>query len=316
VSVSCAVDHTLALLENGEVAVWGFDGEDSGKLGLGLANLEQHTPRILPRSMSTPMKAVAAGGSHSLAVSRVGQLYAWGDNDSGALALGMESTRHPKLAGTLGPLGGTCIEQASAGVSHSLLLSAVGEALTVGTGAGGRLGHGSHEDARVLTRVQGTLSGQRVVAVAAGPVSSLALTAAGEVYRWGWLPLANPPAFGETIGELNRAILSPERVALAAGLRFSAISAGESVWMAVSEQGRVYVWYDEAEHTVAIELTRDHGESMVRAVTVAAPSGACGALAVDCDGVVHVLGGDLGDLDDRTDDPLWVGSVRKLRLLR
>lgn len=57
-----------------------------GQLGHGSLESEQQ-PRLVEALAGVPMQAVAAGGWHSASVSEAGDLYVWGWNESGQLAL-------------------------------------------------------------------------------------------------------------------------------------------------------------------------------------------------------------------------------------
>ncbi|XP_074693557.1 RCC1 domain-containing protein 1 isoform X2 [Strix aluco] len=77
-------EHVLALGARGEVYAWG--GGRHGQLGHGTLESELQ-PRLVEALAGVAMRAVAAGGWHSASVSEAGDLYMWGWNESGQLAL-------------------------------------------------------------------------------------------------------------------------------------------------------------------------------------------------------------------------------------
>ncbi|XP_051484806.1 RCC1 domain-containing protein 1 isoform X2 [Apus apus] len=77
-------EHALALATSGEVYAWG--GGRHGQLGHGTLESAQQ-PRLVEALAGLRMAAVAAGGWHSASVSEAGDLYMWGWNESGQLAL-------------------------------------------------------------------------------------------------------------------------------------------------------------------------------------------------------------------------------------
>jgi len=72
----------------------------------------------------------------------------------------------------------------SAGGSHSLAITADGAVWSWGLDMG-QLGHGDEQD-QLLPKTVETFVGQRVVAISAAGSHSLAITADGAVWSWGW----------------------------------------------------------------------------------------------------------------------------------
>jgi alpha-tubulin suppressor-like RCC1 family protein len=84
-SVACGWDHCLALDSEGKVLSWGSG--QNGKLGHG--NEENiSVPCYIPDIEDTPFARISAGCEHSAAISRAGELFAWGHGDGGRLGLG------------------------------------------------------------------------------------------------------------------------------------------------------------------------------------------------------------------------------------
>ena len=73
----------------------------------------------------------------------------------------------------------------SAGGLHNISLTADGTAWSWGYGGAGLLGHGD-EQRQLLPKKIEAFAGQRVVAVSAGDGHSLATTADGVVWSWGY----------------------------------------------------------------------------------------------------------------------------------
>ena len=73
----------------------------------------------------------------------------------------------------------------SAGLAHSLALTANGAVWSWGPGACGKLGHGDEQDQLLPKKIE-ALAGQRFIAVSAGSSHSLAVTADGAVWSWGY----------------------------------------------------------------------------------------------------------------------------------
>jgi alpha-tubulin suppressor-like RCC1 family protein len=101
-AVAAGQYYSLALLKNGTVMAWGRNGE--GELGVGSnTGPEQCTEfKVVPCSLTpTPViggaAAIAAGGTHSLALLENGEVMAWGKNELGELGTG--SNAGPEVCG-------------------------------------------------------------------------------------------------------------------------------------------------------------------------------------------------------------------------
>jgi len=133
--------------------------------------------------------SVAGGGSHVLALSKSGELWAWGSNEFGQLGLG-DTTDHqqPQKSPFVRKLFKNCaIRQIAAGGFHSLALTDSGQVWSWGKGAEGVLGMGEDDNHnKAFPRpVGGSLSRQSVVAIACGYRHTLCLTDIGRIYGFG-----------------------------------------------------------------------------------------------------------------------------------
>ena len=78
VGIAAGQAHSLALLSDGRVFVWGENAE--GQLGNGVL-LVSGTPQAVAGLGSSPIVSVGAGERHSLALDRDGNVWGWGAND-------------------------------------------------------------------------------------------------------------------------------------------------------------------------------------------------------------------------------------------
>ena len=106
-----------------------------------------------------------------------------GYGDFGSLGHGDEETQ--LLPKKVEALAGRRVVAVSAGGDHSLALTADGAVRSWGWGRSGQLGHGDQQRQLLPKKVE-AFAGQRVVAVSAGSVHSLARTADGAVWSWGF----------------------------------------------------------------------------------------------------------------------------------
>jgi len=85
VGVTCGQTSSMAVLENGEVYGWGYNG--NGQLGLG-NNINQLNPCRVTALQGVVITSVVCGYAHTLAISDEGALYSWGANSYGQLGTG------------------------------------------------------------------------------------------------------------------------------------------------------------------------------------------------------------------------------------
>lgn len=177
-AVSGGFGHSLALTSSGHVYAWGSG--TSGQLGNGTtANSRVPVEVHLPQGVTAT--AIAAGFTHSLAVTSTGQVYAWGSNSFGELGDGNTSTRESVPVRVDLP-DGVKVTAVAAG-RHSLARTSDGRVYAWGYGLDGALGNGSFAVNSNRPLLVGPL--EDVTGIAAAEFSSYALTSTGQVYSWG-----------------------------------------------------------------------------------------------------------------------------------
>jgi len=191
-------NHSVAFFNNSTVRCWGYNG--LGQLGNNLT-----TASFVPVSVKTivfknntgvtvslsKIKAVAAGGHHTLALRKDDTLWAWGSNDAGQLGIGAIGYS-PVAVEVKGLTGGTSfsnISSIAANGKHSLV-RANGNVFAWGLNSRGQIGldpaitGASAEPLNLSGFYPGILSG--ISAIAAGGGFSYAVRGFDKsVWAWG-----------------------------------------------------------------------------------------------------------------------------------
>ncbi|KAM6388263.1 LOW QUALITY PROTEIN: RCC1 domain-containing protein 1 [Pluvialis apricaria] len=190
-------EHVLVLGAAGEIHAWG--GGRHGQLGHGTLESELQ-PRLVEALAGVPMQEVAAGGWHSASVSEAGDLYMWGWNESGQLALPSKALAEERAQGEdVGDTGlmphqeqsatkdaafisiqafpalldlpqDVEVSKVSCGSRHTAVVTRGGELYTWGWGKYGQLGHGDNASSDQPHRVEYLVAeGLQVEEVVCGP---------------------------------------------------------------------------------------------------------------------------------------------------
>jgi alpha-tubulin suppressor-like RCC1 family protein len=140
--IAIGQNHTIALFTNGELYGCGFN--DNGQLGIQKEqNFATFTLINPPDLGGATWKQIAAGPSHTLAVSADGRLYGCGADDCGQLGLGYTGQTNFL---TFMPIGlhdlpsNSPIKQVAAGTLHTVILLEDGRLYGCGNNAFGQLG--------------------------------------------------------------------------------------------------------------------------------------------------------------------------------
>lgn len=186
VAVEAGNQATFALTSDG--AVWGMGSNSNGKLGLGDDVSRVQTFTQIPIPTSEPIVLISTVGSgstsHTLAVSRSGELFGWGANASGQLGTTVDGAR-PALVTTPQQFqlpAGVQFKRVAAGDQFSVGLTTDGRVFTWG---GRALGNGLGQT-YVPTQVTFPRTAGAILDIAAGDMHGLAMGSDYSVYGWGY----------------------------------------------------------------------------------------------------------------------------------
>ena len=229
VAVRAGSFHSFAITDKGVLYAWGWN--IFGQLGVGILSTNPTVPSPLAvESLESAGQFVvdAAGGySHSLVLTKSGDIYAMGANENGQLGTGDKmKSRVPLRVVVPGPTGEPRrFKQVAAGLFHSLAVTTDGVIFAWGSNAFGQLG---------LCASIPRSSGEAGVCFVSA---------------------------GEGSGFFDQ--LVPVQVKELASVRIASVSAGARHSTAVSEGGDVYVWGDNSDRQLGVPLALDDAGNAV-----------------------------------------------------
>lgn len=250
--VAAGAAHSLVVTSSGQL--YAFGDNYYGELGY-TPNSGTSAPNPTPTLVSLPgevgtVTQVAAGDEYSLVVTSSGQLYAFGDNQYGQLGITTNSgTKNPNATPTLVSLPGEvgAVTRVAASSEHSLVVTSSGQLYAFGDNYYGELGNATNNHSATpnptptLVTLPGASGG--VSEVAAGTYNSLAVTASGQLYSFGY------NYYGELGSTTNSGTTNPNPtptlVTLPAAVgSVTQVAAGETHALVATTSGQLYAFGD------------------------------------------------------------------------
>lgn len=277
IQVSVGLNHMAGVTKNGDVFVWGSNSAGQAGQGDDFHSNVITKPMLVRglRAFESKALMVACGETHTLCMLRNGLVYAWGKGDDGRLGCGRSvvSASEPlKLEDAPRALN------IAAGIQHSAILGRDKSLYTFGSGDGGRLGHGTHENQYKPCIVQSL--GKNVMQVDLGPLCTAAVTENGHLFIAGQLSSSEAGAADMTqfpldtpikkvsVGHTHALVLTNDNQVMAFGSGLGTgseenvpkatlvrgleskhavdIAAGNGYSMAVIDDGFMYCWGNNA----------------------------------------------------------------------
>lgn len=176
-TISAGDYHTCALTIDSGVKCWG--NNSYGQLGDDTTT--SHSTLVDVVGLTSGISAIAAGGSHTCALSTGSGVKCWGYNNFGQLGDGT-TTNHSIPVDVVGLTSG--IKAIAAGGLHTCALTTNDGVKCWGSNGNGQLGDGTFTSRSTPMDVVGLTNG--VSAIVAGGYHTCALTTSGGVKCWGW----------------------------------------------------------------------------------------------------------------------------------
>ncbi len=167
------------------------------------------------------VKNICLGVLHSAAVMENGDLYCWGDNDSGEVGNGSKKDQLTPVKVLEG------VKEVSLGFEYSAAVMENGDLYCWGYNRYGEVGNGRTGDQRTPVKV---LEGVKEVSL--GCYSSAAITENGDLYCWGW----------NEYGEVGNGSLEDQHTPVKVLEGVKEVSLGYDNSAAITENGDLYCW--------------------------------------------------------------------------
>ena len=242
IKLACGAFHVLVLTNKGRVFAWGANYK--GQLGLPVPR-SLATPTALPADLfgddDTEIAGLAAGDVHSLAITKHGTLWGWGHAHHGQLGLGAEVLQigmvlTPQRLPSLPAIAG-----AAAGRMHTVAVDHTGQVWGTGQNRLGQLGLGDRTPRACFARIEQPTAfcAQHVASIACADEHTAAVTAAGDVWTWGWsragclgYPTTQASLVPQPVGEEH----------FGQHTRLASVYCADDCTAVVSDRGEVFVW--------------------------------------------------------------------------
>jgi alpha-tubulin suppressor-like RCC1 family protein len=176
VAIAAGNASSMALDSSGNVWTWGVG--DNGVLGQG--NTTNHINSAVEVSGLPQIVAIAEADNTDVALDVNGNVWGWGWNEAGQLCEGNEAQHTSPVE--LKNISG--VAAIAGGGTHMTYLLTNGTMEACGNNSAGQLGNGTFTNSKVPVTVTG-LPSSAVTAITAGPSTSTALLANGQVWDWG-----------------------------------------------------------------------------------------------------------------------------------
>jgi len=176
----------------------------------------------------------SCGSEHNLALTRGGQIFAWGANSSFQLGTGDDEYASTPMKIQILDMS-IQITQVCAGSEHSVALASDGTVWTWGSGQMGRLGHGGDADVKQPKLVAGLAKAAKIKFVTCGRFNTGAISQDGtKLFGWG------AGANGQ-LGPGRDPALEPKDIKLP-DTKLKMLAFGDRHAACVTDKGLAYTW--------------------------------------------------------------------------
>lgn len=189
VKIACGESHSLILTDRADIYAWGRGFE--GQLGLSKSIEVASTPQYIKSFYGKPVHTIEAGAYFSLAITKEGLLFGWGEAKMGQLGLGKQrEVRLPQRIPIIDEHSNKehTVIACSAGFGHTACLTDSGDLFTWGFNIYGQLGLGDKKTRWKPEQVNKDISSHnmaRQIKVKCSNYATFSIDEYGHPYSWG-----------------------------------------------------------------------------------------------------------------------------------
>ena len=209
-------------------------------------------PVLNPYLVNLNISKLSAGNEHSLAVTKNGELFIWGDGGLTGLGLDVKQVKTPSK---LDFFSKTKVIQAVCGGLHTVVVTKEGDVYSWGSTEGGQLGLPQQmiiqlckgkEQPVLLPQKIPKLEGVQIAQVACGEAHTIAMSKEGVLYGWGMsnygqLGLGfSADSFEPGVGMEKSKVYEPQQIDALKHERIARIICGATFTLFQTEKGDLY----------------------------------------------------------------------------
>ena len=245
--IAAGESGSLVLASDNTLYSWG-KGTD-GDLGNG-ANLNSSVPVAVDMTgvlAGKTITQISMGISFSLVLASDGTMFTWGNGDQGELGNGSAVDSNVPVEVDISSVlpAGRTIVAADAGSINGYAIDDAGFAYAWGWGFYGQIGDGTNDPVVSTPRavdVSGVLAGQSVTQISGGGSHALVLTAAGNLYSWGYENNGRLGNGNTGSGASSNVPVAVDMTGVLAGRTITSVKAGTFHSVALDSTGAVSTW--------------------------------------------------------------------------
>ena len=241
--VQAKENSTYALTNKGNLYAWGRN--QFGQLGNGsTSNLLKPTPVIFNElTTNEVIIEVQPGEEHAIALTNLGNIFAWGRNDQGQLGDGTTENRKTPVISILpnNLLSNEIFIQISTGTYHNHALTNLGRVFGWGGNSTNEIGDGTgiNRINFVMIKFNAIQPNEKIKHITSGGYTTFALTDQHRLFAWGW-NWYGQLGTGDITNRLVPVVVQIPQ--LLTGESISKISTGYAHTVAITNQGRLFQW--------------------------------------------------------------------------